>query len=113
MLPQKKRLSTFLVEKVLKKGLLIHGKCFFIRALVVPEEKNSRFAVVVSKKIFPTAVARNTVRRQVYTILGKQEVVRTPVQAALVAKKSAEKLSFAELAAEIDDILLKLKKEAK
>ena len=51
---------------VYKNGRAIHAHWFIIKTTLNPHRKNSRFAVVISKKVLKSAVKRNRVRRQVY-----------------------------------------------
>lgn len=70
--------------------------------------RNSRFAIVVSKKIAKTAISRNKARRRVYSIVKdlipkfvfKQNVI-------IILKKSVENKSHDELKKEIEEIFVK------
>ena len=51
---------------VYRNGRPIHSHWFIIKTVANKHRKNSRIAVVISKKILKSAVKRNRVRRQVY-----------------------------------------------
>ena len=51
---------------VYKNGQVARSRWLTIKAVVNPKRKNSRIAVIISKKILKGAVKRNRVRRQIY-----------------------------------------------
>ena len=51
---------------VYRNGRAVHSHWFIIKLVKNPHRKDSRFAVVISKKVLKGAVKRNRVRRQVY-----------------------------------------------
>jgi ribonuclease P protein component len=51
---------------VYRNGRAVHSRWFTIKTISNPHRKDSRIAVVISKKILKGAVKRNRVRRQVY-----------------------------------------------
>lgn len=51
---------------VYRNGQAIHSRWFIIKSISNPHRKDSRVAVVISKKILKGAVKRNRVRRQIY-----------------------------------------------
>jgi len=56
------------LKYVFAKGQQARSKFFAIKYIANPHRRYSRLAVVVSKKIFKSAVQRNCVRRRVYEI---------------------------------------------
>jgi len=56
------------LKYVFAKGQQARSKFFAIKYIANPHRRHSRLAVVVSKKIFKSAVQRNRVRRRVYEI---------------------------------------------
>ena len=54
---------------VYTKGRVARSHLATIKAIPNKNRKNSRIAVVISKKILKSAVRRNTVRRKVYEII--------------------------------------------
>ncbi len=99
MLPKNKRLTTHIVKDVLLKGKIYHGEHFLLRYLFSPEGKESRYAVIIPKKLVKTAVGRNAYRRRIYSIL-QQETLPQYYLVALMLKK-ADKLEFDTLKTEI------------
>lgn len=54
---------------VYKNGQAIRSRLITIKYTHNPHRKNSRFAVVVSKKVHKSAVGRNRMRRRVYEVI--------------------------------------------
>lgn len=60
-----------------RHGQIARGRSFTIKYVQNPRRVHPRFAVVVSKKIYKSAVKRNRIRRRIYEILrGEHERVR-------------------------------------
>lgn len=57
------------LKYVNKNGDKARDKYFVIKTTVNPRRKHSRVAIVISKKIHKSAVARNRVRRRVYELV--------------------------------------------
>lgn len=57
---------------VYRNGKTLHSRFFVVKITPNKYRKNTRIAVVVSKKIFKSAVRRNRVRRRVYEYLRLQ-----------------------------------------
>ena len=57
---------------VYKNGRAIRSHPLTIKYIKNSHRKNSRFAVVVSKKVLKSAVGRNRIRRRIYEILRAQ-----------------------------------------
>lgn len=66
MLPKKIRLTTAIFDQVFKTGKVQHSRSFWMRSFALPVGLPSQFAVAVSKKVTPTAVLRNKIKRIVY-----------------------------------------------
>ena len=62
---------------VYKNGQAIRSRLITIKYIHNPHRKQSRFAVVVSKKVHKSAVGRNRMRRRVYEIV-RHELERIP-----------------------------------
>jgi ribonuclease P protein component len=58
---------------VYRNGQAIRSHAITIKYTKNPHRKNSRFAVVVSKKVHKAAVGRNRMRRRIYEIV-RQEI---------------------------------------
>ena len=106
MLPRSKRISIQLFKDIVHKGEVIHSPYFIARC--VKSDKKSRFAVSVSKKVAKTAVLRNKIRRQVYSIIrdifpslsANQKVV-------LMMKSGVDKASLNSIKLEIEKTFVK------
>lgn len=112
MLPSSRRLTTAMFDRVLRDGSSVYGASgtsLFIRILKTGEGK-SRFSVVVSKKIAKTAVERNYTRRRTYDALSKiLPKIQDGYHGVFFAKVGIQKLTQAQVAAEIDNLLAKTK----
>jgi ribonuclease P protein component len=60
---------------VYKNGQAVRSRLITVKYTSNPHRKNSRFAVVVSKKVHKSAVGRNRIRRRIYEII-RQELPR-------------------------------------
>ena len=63
------------IEHILKKGRVVRTRLFQLRFLPNARTSNCRFSAIVSKKVGPTAVERNKIRRRIY------EALRTTIDA--------------------------------
>lgn len=58
---------------VYKNGQSVRSSLITIKYIENPRRKNSRFTVVVSKKVMKSAVRRNRIRRRIYEVV-RQEI---------------------------------------
>jgi ribonuclease P protein component len=58
---------------VYKNGLTVRGPLFAIKCVLNPRRQTYRAAVVVSRKVHKSAVARNRMRRRLYAALQEFE----------------------------------------
>jgi ribonuclease P protein component len=56
------------LKYVFARGQKIHSHAFVLKYLENPRRRRARLSVVVSKKVFKSAVKRNHIRRRVYEI---------------------------------------------
>lgn len=108
MLPKKQRIPKALSREVFIRGATASSANFLLKfqPSLTEAQKPSRFAVSVSKKVAPTAVMRNRVRRRVYSVL--RDVATKVVAGYLVAfvvKKGGEAMLYEIIPAEIIDLL--------
>lgn len=68
---------------VYKNGEAVRGKLITLKYTANPRRKESRIAVVISKKVLKRAVGRNRVRRRVYEVI-RHELPETLPQHDLV-----------------------------
>lgn len=69
MLPKKHRLSRAQFGKVFDTSAVLHSGHFSMKWTDVLGNKESQFAVVVSKKVSRSSVGRNRIRRRCYGVL--------------------------------------------
>jgi ribonuclease P protein component len=109
MLPRNQRIPKAAAREVFMRGNTFSFPYFLLKILP-SDQKESRFAVSVSKKIAPTAVLRNRTRRRVYSVL-RNYIIRTKAgfNVAFVAKKGADNLKGEVLVKEIETALVHAK----
>ena len=108
MLSKKKRLTTAVFDQVFKSGKVYHSDNFWLRALKVDV---SRFAVAVSKKVVPTAVGRNNIKRKVYLLIEKIVPLNNQGLGVIVGvKKNIKSLPLTEIESELSFLLKKVLK---
>lgn len=61
------------LRNVYQKGTTIRGPLFALKVLLNPKRDQYRVAVVVSKKVNKSAVARNRIRRRLYELVRENE----------------------------------------
>jgi len=104
MLPKKHRINRKLFKEVAKKGKSFSYPYFSVK--IAPNGENqSRFTFVVSSKVAKRAVDRNKIKRRARNIVAKNlNKIKNPINAIIFFKKGVEKLTFAELQKQINDI---------
>lgn len=106
MLHKTQRLSTEIFKEVIEKGQAFHSPFLLLRAILSQGE--SRFAVSVPKRVSKTAVGRNRLRRQAYSIVGQMKArIEEGFLVVMVCKPGAEKLKVDNLREEIEKIFVK------
>jgi ribonuclease P protein component len=108
MLPKNMRVHTPLFSSILEKGQIRSTQHFSLR-FTQNKAKQSRFSVVVSKKVAKTAVKRNLLKRQISEIIKVllPNFSKTPISSLIFAKKGSETLPFSSLKAEIQELFKK------
>lgn len=61
------------LRSVYRHGNMTRGPLFAVKALANPRRRSYRVAVVVSRKVNKSAVARNRMRRRIYTLVREHE----------------------------------------
>ena len=114
MLPKKKRLTTALFDQVFKSGKVQHSSSFWVRSFLLPQDKKPnpiKFGVVVAKKVFPTAVARNKVKRKIYEAIKKVSSIGLGNLGVIIGvKKDLADLSKDQIESELSVLLKKVLK---
>lgn len=86
MIPRSNRFHGYnSLRNVYRLGKIARGPLFAVKAVDNPRRNNYRLAVVVSRKVHKSAVARNRIRRRLYEIArglepslsGSQDIVIT------------------------------------
>lgn len=96
-------------KKIYKSGKKIYGN-FFILRLISNNFKNSRFAVVVSKKVALKAVVRNKIKRQVlFIIQNNLKNFNANYDIVLIVKKEIIKAEFSAIKKDVGKIIDKIK----
>lgn len=106
MLPHVHRgLNRKLVEKILRTGKQTSNR-FFKAWIVRKKEGSAAFAVMLSSKVFKTAVERNALRRKIHEILRRNYVAHSePLNIVISVKASCQKADFDTLKTELLDLL--------
>ena len=112
MLSSKRRVQKGLFSSVLKDGKSLNFPTFSIKYAYNPEliKKESLFSIVVSKKITKTAVLRNKIRRQAYSVLKDlfPEIKKNYI-VTFFLRDSIIGVSFDQLRISITDALKKIR----
>jgi ribonuclease P protein component len=85
------------LKYVYRHGRTVRGPLFAIKSVSNPRRQSYRFAVVVSRKVNKSAVARNRIRRRLYETLrqmessidGGQDIVLTVFQDSILQEPPA------------------------
>ena len=109
MLPKKIRLTTSLFDQVFKTGKVRRGRSFWARSFLLPAGLPSRYAVAVSKKVAPTAVLRNKIKRIVYRAIETLggDILNGQPSCMIIfgVKKDISDVPFAEIVQEVKNLL--------
>ena len=97
MLPKRSRLTARELRALPRKGVIHISSPYFSARVVPTPGSGGKFAVVVSKKVARSAVARNTLRRRLYAALREVGMVSFPVRGVIYMKKEAVKAPFSVL----------------
>ena len=109
MLPKKQRIPKALAREVFGRGAGSSSQNFLLKLIKSPAGQ-TRFAVSISKKVAPTAVLRNRTRRRVYSVIrGFLPRVKSGFLVAITVKKGGEKLPYAGIEKEIEELLSRAK----
>ena len=98
--------------EVMEKGRVTHSPLFIIRAIVTGEDVH--IAAVAPKKVAPTAVLRNSIKRHIYEAV--QPLIASVTTSAgqgihiiIFAKTEAVKADFKAIGADIKNLFMKAK----
>ena len=103
MLPRTKRLTRAEFLRTNAKKKVFHSPSFLVS---VTYGDTTKAGVVVSKKVTPSAVKRNRLRRQVYAVLSELlPGVTNNALLVVVLKKGSDTRSFVEFRDELESVL--------
>lgn len=114
MLPKTKRVKRALFQKVFSSGRTLHSTYLTARIVLtsptpLASGAPSKFSFVVSKAVAKKAVDRNLLRRRGYSVISKlYNLFPAGLVVVFFYKKGADKLSYASLSKEIEDIFKKV-----
>ena len=108
MLPKRSRLSKQTIETHLIRARRIKTSRFLVLYTHIAGQKAPQISVSASKKVAPTAVVRNKLRRRGYAALEAVIPAVSPTAAVLVSYVTADSTTpIPEIAIEIKDIFAK------
>lgn len=107
MLPVKNRLKKKKdFQEVLKSGLTVRNKYFFLKVIERKENPFTRIGFVVSKKVSKKAVRRNRIKRLFRESLRlRMNKIRPGYDLVFIVLNSADGGTFLEIRKEIDMVL--------
>ncbi|MEI6420078.1 MAG: ribonuclease P protein component [bacterium] len=73
MIPHRLKVKKELIPLVTRKGFFVSNDYITLRFLLVPEQEEARFTVIVTKKVSKLAVDRHYNQRKIYNII--QELI--------------------------------------
>lgn len=96
------------LDYVYKRGSIVRGKFFNLKFTSNKKRTESRLAIVVSKKIFKSAVKRNLLRRRLYAVIGPRipnfkQIVDVVV---IITAKELINLKHKDLLSQLDEALV-------
>ena len=94
------------ITTILHKGNTYKTQYLSLVLYLSPENKQSSFSFVVSKKVEKSAVIRNTLKRRGRHIVRELHTIK-PFSAVFFMKKGISELSFSELKNNITQLLKK------
>lgn len=111
MIPVRLRLPRQRIDYLFKKGKRLGNDCYTIRFIpsFKSEKPVSRFCVIVSSTLEPSAVKRNRLRRQIYeTIRLNRDSVPTGLDIIIIGKKPLAGLAYNLLSASLIALFKKI-----
>lgn len=104
MLPKSRRISQAQAKEVFTRGRSSHSPSFTVKT--VGTQGDTRFAISISKKVLPSAVDRNRLRRRIYSAIAKLiPNIRKGFLVGFLVKSEARNMSFADLSVETESSL--------
>jgi ribonuclease P protein component len=99
MIPRKLRLPKTRIKYLLKKGKKLADQYFILKFWPNgPENKTSRFAVIISTAVHPKAVKRNYIRRQIYEIFRLENAeIKKNCDIICIGKTTLTKIKYGQI----------------
>lgn len=108
MLPIIRRIKKESFEKIMKEGVFLPAKNFYMRFLDRKDDQISQFSFIVPSKVEKTSVGRHLIKRKMTNIIEQVlPSVKPGFSCLLYAKSSAPLLSYEEIKKEILNLLEK------
>ena len=92
---------------VYKNGQAVRSRLVTIKTTINPNRKNSRVAVVISKKVLKSAVGRNRIRRRIYEYIRPKLLQFNNIYDIVIIVSSAEMLNIehSDMVEQLDQII--------
>jgi ribonuclease P protein component len=92
---------------VYKNGQAVRSRLVTIKTTINPNRKNSRVAVVISKKVLKSAVGRNRIRRRIYEYIRPKLSQLNNIYDIVIIVSSAEMLNIEhnDMVEQLDQII--------
>lgn len=92
---------------VYKNGQAVRSRLLTIKTTINPNRKNSRIAVIISKRVLKSAVGRNRIRRRVYEYIRNKMPLLNNVYDIAIIVSSGEMLNIShdDMVDQIDQLL--------
>lgn len=104
MISKTQRISTSQIAWLIRKGAKLSNEFFSVK-FQLNKKPNSRYSVVVSKKLLKLATDRNNLRRQLYEIVRNLSGPDQPTDIMISLKPALLPLTFAQKQAQIASLL--------
>ncbi len=82
------------IKKLFNQGLIISNSFFIFKYLPNKTNVSIRFVISTSKKIFPTAVKRNKIKRQIRVFMKQIDNFNRSIDLLVIVKKAYDVNNF-------------------
>ncbi|MCS7317160.1 MAG: ribonuclease P protein component [Candidatus Dojkabacteria bacterium] len=94
MLPKNFRLNSNLIKYVLLNGeIVLKNEFFIIKGVCYESLNNSRFAIIVSKRVAKKSTQRNRIKRLIREWIKRNYILFSPGAYVVIARKYFSQLS--------------------
>jgi len=95
-----------IINTCARMGKKVYSRFFILKFL---PSKETRFAIVVSKKVSTKATVRNYKKRQIRVVLQENILSIPKIDGLLVLKNEAVETKFSEIKIDLEDLLKRVK----